>query len=250
MIQPLFSIITVARNAREALETTLKSVHEQTYTNFEYIIVDGDSQDGTKEFLHRNRTWINQWISEPDNGIYDAMNKGLHLATGEYVLFLNAGDTLYSDETLEQIYRSIGYSRPDIIYGETALVDSNRNFIGMRRLKAPEQLSWKKFRMGMLVCHQAFIAKRSIAPDYDLQYRFSADFDWCIRCMQKAKTFCNSRLILVNYLNEGMTTQNRKASLKERFAIMGNYYGKFSTVTLHIWFAFRFIFARIFGKNA
>ena len=250
MTQPLFSIITVTRNARETLKATLKSVTEQTYTNYEYIIVDGDSRDGTRELLDNYRKSINIWVSEPDNGIYDAMNKGLHLASGEYVIFLNAGDAFYSGETLKQIYHSIGCSRPDIIYGETALVDSSRNFIGMRRLKAPEQLSWKKFRMGMLVCHQAFIAKRSLAPEYNLQYRFSADFDWCIRCMKKAQTLFNTHLILINYLNEGTTTQHRKVSLKERFSIMTTYYGTFPVLVWHLWFAVRFTWARIFGKNA
>lgn len=250
MMQPLFSIITISRNARETLEITLKSVTEQRFKNYEYIIIDGNSQDGTRELLNKNRDCIDIWISEPDKGIYDAMNKGLHRASGEYVIFMNAGDTFHSEETLEQIYRSIGYSRPDIIYGETALVDSNRNFIGMRRLKTPEQLSWKKFRMGMLVCHQAFIAKRSIAPDYDLQYRFSADFDWCIRCMKNARTLFNTHLVLVNYLNEGITTRNRKASLAERFSIMTNYYGRTSVIILHVWFTIRFVFAKIFGKNA
>ena len=178
------------------------------------------------------------------------MNKGLNAATGEYVIFLNAGDTFYNNKTLENIYHSIGYSRPDIIYGETALVDLNRNFIGMRRLKAPEQLSWKSFRMGMLVCHQAFIAKRSIAPNYDLVYRFSSDFDWCIKCMKSAQTLFNTHQTLINYLNEGATTKNRKASLQERYDIMVKYYGKTTVKILHIWFAIRFLFAKIFKKNA
>ena len=128
---------------------------------------------------------------------------------------------------------------PDVIYGETALVDREGHFVRMRRLSAPETLTWKSFRQGMLVCHQAFFAKRSLAGPYDLQYRFSADFDWCIRVMKKARTLHNTRLTLIDYLDEGMTTRNRKASLRERFRIMARHYGLISTVLHHAWFVVR-----------
>jgi hypothetical protein len=95
--------------------------------------------------------------------------------------------------------------------------------------------------MGMVVCHQAFIVKRELFEPYDLSYRFSSDFDWCIRMMKKAKTILNTRLTLINYLNEGMTTTNRKASLKERYRIMVKYYGEPSTFLYHLWFAVRAI---------
>ena len=85
----------------------------------------------------------------------------------------------------------------------------------MRRLSTPAHLNWKSFKQGMLVCHQAFFVNRELAINhlYDLQYRFSADFDWCIRIMKKAKCLHNTRLTLIDYLNEGMTTKNHKASL-------------------------------------
>jgi hypothetical protein len=100
-----------------------------------------------------------------------------------------------------------------------------------------------------LVCHQAFVVKRNIAPEYNLQYRFSSDFDWCIRCMKAAKTIVNSRLRLVNYLYEGLSTANRRASLMERYKIMCNYYGVIPTQIRHIWFAIRFYWAKLFGNN-
>jgi hypothetical protein len=173
------------------------------------------------------------------------MNKGLRRATGDYVWFLNAGDVLQTSDTvrcLAEVTQKNG--APDILYGETDLMDVSGNIIAARRLKAPKALTWKSFRMGMLVCHQAFIVKRNVTPEYDLQYRFSADYDWCIRCMKTAKTIVNTRLRLVNYLYEGMTTANRKASLKERYAIMCKYYGIFVTVILHGWFAIRFYWAK------
>ena len=179
-------------------------------------------------------------VSEPDRGLYDAMNKGIRLATGDYLCFLNAGDSFHEDDTLQQMVHTIRTAElPDVIYGETALVDREGHFVRMRRLSAPETLTWKSFRQGMLVCHQAFFAKRSLAGPYDLQYRFSADFDWCIRVMKKARTLHNTRLTLIDYLDEGMTTRNRKASLRERFRIMARHYGLISTVLHHAWFVVR-----------
>ena len=224
-ITPLFSIITVTYHAESVLEETILSVVSQTYHNIEYIIVDGASKDRTLSIVNKYRDKIQAVVSEPDKGLYDAMNKGLKMAKGEYVCFLNAGDTFHEDDTLQLIVHQLNKSNvlPDVIYGETALVDAQRHFVRMRRLQTPDTLNWKSFRQGMLVCHQAFIAKRALAETYDLNYRFSADFDWCIRVMKKASLLHNTRLTLIDYLDEGMTTKNRKASLKERFRIMAKH---------------------------
>ena len=239
-LTPKFSVITVTRNARPLLEDTIQSVISQTYRHVEYIIVDGGSHDGTLALIGKYRERIACVVSEPDCGLYDAMNKGIRLATGDYLCFLNAGDSFHEDDTLQQMVHTIRTAElPDVIYGETALVDREGHFVRMRRLSAPETLTWKSFRQGMLVCHQAFFAKRSLAGPYDLQYRFSADFDWCIRVMKKARTLHNTRLTLIDYLDEGMTTRNRKASLRERFRIMARHYGLISTVLHHAWFVVR-----------
>ena len=240
---PLFSIITVTYHAESVLEETILSVVSQTYHNIEYIIVDGASKDRTLSIVNKYRDKIQAVVSEPDKGLYDAMNKGLKMAKGEYVCFLNAGDTFHEDDTLQLIVHQLNKSNvlPDVIYGETALVDAQRHFVRMRRLQTPDTLNWKSFRQGMLVCHQAFIAKRALAETYDLNYRFSADFDWCIRVMKKASLLHNTRLTLIDYLDEGMTTKNRKASLKERFRIMAKHYGYISTVLHHIWFVLRLL---------
>lgn len=242
-ITPLFSIITVTYHAESVLEETILSVVSQTYHNIEYIIVDGASKDRTLSIVNKYRDKIQTVVSEPDKGLYDAMNKGLKIAKGEYVCFLNAGDTFHEDDTLQLIVHQLNKSNvlPDVIYGETALVDAQRHFVRMRRLQTPDTLNWKSFRQGMLVCHQAFIAKRALAETYDLNYRFSADFDWCIRVMKKASLLHNTRLTLIDYLDEGMTTKNRKASLKERFRIMAKHYGYISTVLHHIWFVLRLL---------
>lgn len=239
---PKFSIITVTYNAEATVEDTIQSVIAQTYRHIEYIVIDGASKDRTLSIAEKYRDSITHLVSEPDKGLYDAMNKGIGLATGDYLCFLNAGDSFHEDDTLQQMVHTLkGGELPDVLYGETALVDREGHFLRMRRLSAPEVLTWKSFRQGMLVCHQAFFAKRSLAEGYDPTYRFSADFDWCIRVMKKARTLHNTHLLIIDYLQEGMTTQNRKASLKERFRIMAKHYGWVSTAAYHAWFVFRAI---------
>ena len=239
---PKFSIITVTYNAEKVLEDTIQSIVTQSYKNVEYIIVDGGSKDHTLDIINRYREHIHTLVSEPDKGLYDAMNKGIRLATGDYLCFLNAGDELHEDDTLQLMVHSItGTELPDVLYGETAIVDEEGHFLRMRRLSAPEDLNWKSFKDGMLVCHQAFFPRRELAEPYDLRYRFSADFDWCIRIMKKSHTLHNTHLTLIDYLNEGMTTRNHRASLHERFRIMCRHYGYLSTLARHAWFALRLL---------
>lgn len=240
-LTPKFSVITVCYNAQATIEDTIQSVIAQTYHHVEYIIVDGASKDRTLSIINRYRDRIATVVSEPDKGLYDAMNKGLRLATGDYVCFLNAGDSFHEDDTLQQMVHTLREltELPDVLYGETELVDAEGHFVRMRRLQAPEHLTWRSFRHGMLVCHQAFFAKRTLAEPYDLSYRFSADFDWCIRIMKKSKVLHNTHLTLIDYLEEGMTTRNHKASLHERFRIMAKHYGWLSTVVHHAWFVVR-----------
>ena len=250
MKSPVFSIITITRNAAKVLESTIVSIMNQTCCHIEYIIIDGASEDGTVGIIKRYQSGINHWISEPDKGLYDAMNKGLRAATGDYVWFLNAGDILKHSEIVAELSTiATQNGLPDILYGETDLMDQQGHVFAERRLKTPHVLTWKSFRMGMLVCHQAFIVKRSVAPAYDLHYRFSADFDWCIRCLKETKHIVNTRLRLVNYLYTGLTTANRKQSLKERYAIMCKNYGIFATSIAHCWFAIRYYWVKWTGKT-
>ena len=248
---PVFSIITVTFNAVKVLEKTILSVVNQTCNDIEYILIDGGSNDGTLDIIKQYESRFGYWISEPDNGLYDAMNKGLLAATGDYVWFLNAGDVLKNEQVVSELANiALKNNFPDIVYGKTDLIDSEGMVFAERRLKAPQKLTWKSFRMGMLVCHQAFIVKREIASRYDLQYRFSADFDWCIRCLKQSGSIVNSGMSIINYQYEGTTTANRKASLKERYAIMCKYYGIFATSIVHIWFAIRFYWAKLFKNNS
>ena len=241
-LHPKFSIITVTYNAEAVLDDTIQSVVSQTYKEIEYIIVDGGSKDRTMQIVRRYQDKISVLISEPDKGLYDAMNKGIRQSTGDYVCFLNAGDQLHEDDTLFHIVQTLhGKELPDVIYGDTDIVDGEGHFLHKRRLSPPEQLTWKSFKQGMLVCHQAFFARTTLAKNtpYNLKYRFSADFDWCVRIMKQSNVLHNTHLTIIDYLNEGMTTQNHKASLKERFWIMSRHYGFFNTVFHHLWFVIR-----------
>ncbi len=251
MKTPVFSIITVTFNAAQWLEKTIEAILEQTYPHIEYILIDGGSTDGTPEILQKYKDRISYQISEPDKGIYDAMNKGIRAATGDYLWFINAGDIPEEKETIEKIIASLPEDEewPDILYGETCTINAEGTVTGARRLKAPAVLSWRSFRMGMLVCHQSFLVKRTLAPEYDLQYRLSADFDWCIRCLRQANTIHNTHQVLSRFLEEGISSSQRKKSLKERYRIMCNYYGTVPTLFRHLWFACRFYTAKwIKGK--
>lgn len=249
-MRPLFTIITVTYNAEALIERTIESILGQTYDNLEYIIVDGASTDGTMEIIKKYKDSHMTWRSEPDNGIYDAMNKAINLATGDYVWFINAGDTLHNENTLEDLAEGIpGKILPDVIYGETAITGPDGKVQAMRRLKAPARLTWKSFRMGMLVCHQSFLAKRVTAPCFDLTYKYSADYEWCIQCLKKARLIHNSHQTLSHFLDGGVSTTQRNESLKERFIIMKKHYGSIVVMLLHIWFAIRFFFAKWTGKQ-
>lgn len=237
---PLFSIITITFNAARQLPATLDSVHRQTFTDFEYLIVDGQSSDNTVQLAKTSGIPGISIVSEPDKGLYDAMNKGMARARGKYLIFLNAGDAFTADTTLAEIAATIRKAgHPDIVYGQTRLVDANRKFVGMRHLTAPEHLTFDSFKHGMLVCHQAFIVKRAIAETYDLRYRFSADYEWCIRCLLKMESAVCTGTVIIDYLTDGLTDHNRKASLKERFHIMCHYYGTLPTVLRHFGFLVR-----------
>ncbi|MDE6321826.1 MAG: glycosyltransferase, partial [Muribaculaceae bacterium] len=176
----------------------------------------------------------------PDRGLYDAMNKGLARAQGDYVIFLNAGDSFHSPDTLQLIAdAAMDHDYPGIIYGQTDIVDADRRRIGPRHLTAPEVLEFKSMANGMVVCHQAFVALRKITEPFDLRYRFSADYEWCLRCLKKSKRNQYIDAVLIDYLNEGVTTRNHSKSLMERFKIMCRYYGTLPTIARHFKFLFR-----------
>lgn len=234
-MQPLFSIITVTYNASETIKATLDSVNEQTCRLYEYIVIDGLSTDDTVSIVKDAKINNCTLVSERDRGLYDAMNKGLGLANGDYVMFLNAGDAFHTRYTLEHFANAImDNDYPGIVYGQTDIVNAKRERIGARHFSAPEILTLESFNNGMAVCHQAFIVLRKLTNNYNTKFRYSADYEWCIRCLQRSQRNHYINEVVIDYLNEGVTTRNHWKSLWERFNIMTYYYGFFPTLLRHI----------------
>ena len=226
----LITYVTVTYNAANVLQRTLDSVLAQDYPDIVHLIIDGDSKDGTQEmvndYIERSNESGNghriQLMSEPDKGIYDAMNKGLRSLDGDYVCFLNAGDFLPASDTVSRIAAAVTESSPAVLYGDTDIVDGEGHFLRHRRLAPPENLTWKSFRHGMLVCHQAFYARTdfAIATPYDQQYRYSADVDWCIRIMKAADKesvpLQNLHMVVANYTEEGQSLPFRRIQIQSQ----------------------------------
>ncbi len=243
---PKISVITVVYNGAEVIEGTIKNVLAQTYKNIEFIIIDGASKDNTLEIVNNYKSYLAKIISEPDKGLYDAMNKGLMHATGDYVIFINAGDAFYNHNVLENIFAN-KKSYADVYYGETVITDEQENEIGMRRLSVPKQLNWKSFSMGMLVCHQSIFIKRTIAEKYNTDYRLAADIDWIIRALKKTNKVENVNLVVSKFRDGGVSKNNIVKGLKERFKIMQIHYGLPATVFKHFIIGTKFLW--FVGKN-
>jgi glycosyltransferase involved in cell wall biosynthesis len=231
MFNPKLSVITVVFNNVRDIERTVLSVVNQTYSNIEYIVIDGLSTDGTLEQLNKYRSQISILKSEKDKGIYDAMNKGLALATGDYVLFMNSGDEIYALDTVEKVFATDPDA--DIYYGETEMINDAGQSLGQRRHKAPERFTWRSFKYGMSVSHQAIYLRRSLVQPYDPRYHLSADIDWILRAAKKAKKIVNVNRYVAKYLVGGMSKKKHKQSLQERFDIMRRYYGLIPTIFYH-----------------
>ena len=254
-----FTVVTITFNAEAVLQRTLQSVLQQTHEDVEHLIIDGASTDGTLRLAEQYKTESDASArshkviirSEPDDGIYHAMNKGLTQASGDYILYLNAGDSFPQADTLEQVAHRCRLNElpsdelPAVLYGNTDIVDAEGRYLHPRRLQPPAQLTWRSFRHGMLVCHQAFYARTDIAKNlqYDTRYRYSADVDWCIRVMREADRLslplCNIGIVVANYMEQGTTTRHHRESLRERFKVMAHHYGYPSTLAMHAWFAVR-----------
>lgn len=256
------TVATVTYNAGPLIGRTIRSVEEQDYPYVEHVIIDGNSQDETLELVHhyQERNSINEvrheivCLSEPDNGLYDAMNKALDMATGRYIIFINAGDTFHSPDTLSLVAKAAtsvagneksAKNLPAVLYGDTNIVNENGELLRRRRLTPPEQLTWRSFKNGMLVCHQAFFARTDIARliHYDRRYRLSADYDWCIRIMREGERLglplTNLHIVVANYLSGGLSKRRHRASLWERLIIMARHYGIPVAIAQHLWFIIR-----------
>ncbi len=244
---PKLSIVTVVYNAQPLIERTIKSIIAQTYINIEYIIIDGGSDDGTLELAEQYQSQIALILSGRDNGLYDAMNKGLKNATGDYIMFLNAGDELYDKDTITRIFASS--VNADVYYGNTLVVTEDGKALGDRRLKPPAQLNWKSLKYGMCVSHQSFIAKRLLCDFYNLEYSIAADIDWVINVLKQADKTTYTGGYISRYLAGGTSHRNKQSAWAERFRIMAKHYGFVQTLWNHVYIVVRFPFHKATKKT-
>lgn len=252
---PLLTIITITYNAEHFLERTLKSV-QAALNNItelqavEYLIIDGKSSDNTLN-IAKQFSFISNIVSEPDRGLYDAMNKGLTLAKGKYVWFLNAGDEIFKPDTLINLFEAFKLNA-DIYYSDAMLVRENGSEVGLRSKFTPHSLpvnlKWQDFALGMKVCHQAFIAKKSVTTLYDIA-NLSADIDWEIECLKKAKQVHLIEIPLCRYLVGGLSIKNHRRSLLDRFQVLRKHFGLLPSIYNHFRIFVRgAVFARTHGK--
>ncbi|WP_044173393.1 glycosyltransferase family 2 protein [Flectobacillus major] len=238
------SIITITYNAEKFLERTIQSILAQTCQDFEYIIVDGKSKDGTLAIAQKYQERINILVSEPDKGLYDAMNKGQQLANGDFVWFMNAGDEINDIHAVEQIYQQID-DDTDVLYGDSYFVDDLGNIQGLRSEvtphRLPHHLTWQDMNLGMLVCHQAFIASKRVAPLY-WQENLSADIDWEIECLKKAKGIVLLNFVVAKYLTGGISNKQLKRSLIDRYKVLQKHFGVLGAIGSHLLILVRGVF--------
>ena len=231
---PKISIITVCYNAEKTIEKTIQSVVSQDYPNIEYLIIDGKSKDSTLDIVQRYADKIALISSEPDKGIFDAMNKGLEKATGDYVWYVHADDQIYAADTLSRSMEN--HNNEDFVYGKAMLVNEAGQERPLEERKAhPDAttLSWKTMRDGMIICHQAMLVKRTIAPKYNLNYQLVGDLDWVINILKRTQSVRDTQTYMCCFVEGGISTQHRNASLKQRFKILQAHFGLIPTVWQH-----------------
>lgn len=235
------SIITITYNAEAYLERTIRSVAAQQQVrpgiDYEYLLIDGASTDGTLAIVRQYARHISFWQSEPDRGLYDAMNKGLHQATGDYVWFMNAGDELHDPQVLAQLLTRLRTPSPaDVYYADALFVNNDGSPVGLRSQVTahalPTTLRWTDMALGMKVSHQAFVARRELAPDYPIT-NLSADLDWEIRCLKAARRVEYVPFVLCRYLVGGLSRQQHRRSLIDRFRVLRTHFGLLPTLWNH-----------------
>lgn len=223
------------------------SVLNQSFESIEYILIDGKSTDGTWNIIQEYKNRLAYSISEPDQGIYDAMNKGLAAATGEFVLFMNSGDEIFDTDTVKDVFEISDSG--DIYYGETEMYNDNWESLGRRRHKIPEKFTWRSFKLGMSISHQAIYIRRSITTPYNLQYKYSSDIDWILKAAKKSSNNVNTHRYVAKYLVGGMSKQKHLESLRERFEIFNNHYGRVPNFFNHLIIACKLAYYYILNRR-
>jgi glycosyltransferase involved in cell wall biosynthesis len=203
---PKFSIITVSKNAINGIANTIQSVLAQTFTDYEYIIIDSQSNDGTIDIIKRYNLQITNFISEPDKGIYDAMNKGVSASTGEYILFLNAGDKFTTEYSLATVNTIIEQHKAEVYFGKIIWVDTENNYVITSKhehIRYKSQLHTENFP------HPATIYTRKVFDKYgffDLNFPVYADYEWNLRALVKHNaSFFYGDFIITTFFTGGIS---------------------------------------------
>ncbi|MBQ3801280.1 MAG: glycosyltransferase [Treponema sp.] len=195
--EPLISVVTVVHDGAETLEQTIRSVLGQTYGNVEYVIIDGGSTDGTLDIIRKYEDKIDFWQSEPDGGIYDAMNKGVSLATGEYIALLNADDW-YEPGTCALVAGETGRSRADVYHGLLRFLDRDGNVLKI------EGWTTALIADGMIAHPTCFVSREVYMKNkYDVSFRSAADYDFINRLVREGASFCFLPEIMANFRTGG-----------------------------------------------
>lgn len=234
------SIITVVFNAADVLERTILSVANQSFKNVEHIILDGGSTDGTLEVLKKHNDVIAYWKSERDAGIYDAMNKAQSLASGNFLMFLNAGDEFVNLGTLAHCF-SVCSPTTEVLYGDTVITDSAGKPLKLRQHRPPQNLKYTDLRYGMLVCHQSIIVRRNKSVNYNTDYKIAADIDWAIRTLKACSSIQNTHIAISSFMEGGMSTIHKRRGLTERYAILKKHFGTIPNLLAHAYMALRLL---------
>lgn len=218
-MQSKITIITVCYNAQTYIERTILSVINQSYSNIEYLVIDGNSIDCTLQIVRKYEDKITKIISEPDKGIYDAMNKRLQMATGDWVNFMNAGDSFYSKDILAKVFCQ-DYPDKSVIWGDTMLI---RNGIKQGIFKTTPFYNYKlPFRTGKGICHQSmfFRINKEKPLQYDLSFPISADFKLCYDIYKQGGSFLYIPFVISVFDTTGYSSSNRYKSLVETGRIL------------------------------
>ncbi len=234
--KPIVSIITVVHNGINSLEKTILSVINQSYNNIEYIIIDGGSTDGTIDIINKYNDKIDFWISEPDKGIYDAMNKGINFATGEWINFMNCTDEFYSESTITSVFEKKLQLNASIIYGDTIAFDENSNTCITIKGENIKKI-WKS----MVFSHQACFIKSNLCKKYsfNLEFNLAADYYMILRFYYEGLTFLyipiaidRRRIPGISYSNPNTIIEIRKAFLQLNNNPFGNIYHSWKVLSV------------------
>lgn len=218
----MISIITVCRNAEDSIEKTIRSVLGQTDKEFEYIIIDGASTDKTLEIINKYEKTLNDqlgrfnFLSEPDKGIYNAMNKGINMATAEWLLFLNSGDSLYDEKVIEEANKMLGVTEEDVMFSCGDVIVSSEKHSFEYKARDVEEIN----RL-MPFCHQAIFNRRKAISElkYNEEYKVSADYDLYMRAYVNKFKFEKNNLLVAEYMADGFSRNNAYLMAKEMLRI-------------------------------